>query len=202
MERREVRYIQSLPVQTTTTARDATLPVSLAEAKDHLRVIGDDLDSEVAAALEAAVEYCETASGRALRLSHSVTQTYYDWPLNPVRLSRQPVKSITSVTYYDAYNTLQTVATSDYRLIAGGDHAAFLEFDDNFTEPTLAERFDAMAVNYVAGYTSAAAVPAAAKFAIRTVLSELFGDLDAAQAAASRATANRLLSSIDWGCYR
>lgn len=194
-------YNPHLPVQTTTTAKDAILPLTLAEAKAHLRILGDDLDSEVDAALTAAVEYCETVTGRALRLSHNVTQTYEEWPCDPVRLSRQPVRSIASVTYYDADGSSQTVDTQWYRLIAGGDHAAVLEWEDQFTEPTLDERMDAVAINYVAGY-AANEVPQLAKSAIKMVLSEIFGDLDERQATAVRTTANRLLSAIDWGSYR
>lgn len=192
----------NLPVQTTTTARSAGLPVSLAEAKDHLRISTDDLDTQVQATLEAATEYCETVTGRALRVSHTVTQTYDDWPCNPVRLSRQPVTAISSVTYYDQDGASQTVASSNYRLIAGGDHAAVLEFDDDFTEPTLDDRLDAVTITYTAGYASTDVVPAMAKHAIKLVMSELFGDLDERQMTACRDSAKRLLAAIDWGSYR
>lgn len=192
----------SLPVQTTTTARSAGMPVSLAEAKDHLRISTDDLDTQVQATLEAATEYCETVTGRALRVSHTVTQTYDDWPCNPVRLSRQPVTAISSVTYYDQDGASQTVASNNYRLIAGGDHAAVLEFDDDFTEPTLDDRLDAVTITYTAGYSSVDTVPAMAKHAIKLVMSELFGDLDDRQMTACRESAKRLLAAIDWGSYR
>ena len=189
-------------VQTTTTSKTNDLPVTLSEAKDHLRISTNDLDAEVQAALEAAVEYCEAAVGRSLRVTHTVVQTYEFWPAWTAQLSRQPVKAITSVQYYDQDGALQTVAASNYRLIANGDAAAYLELDDDFTKPTVDDRLDAVQVTYTAGYASLAAVPAMAKHAIKMMLSEFFGDLDERQMVAARTTAHRLLSAIDWGSYR
>lgn len=192
----------SLAVQTTTSSKSSDLPVTLSEAKDHLRISTNDLDAEVQAALEAAVEFCEVAVGRSLRVTHTVVQTCETWPAWTWQLSRQPVKAITSLQYYDANGALQTVASSNYRLIANGDAAAFLELDDDFVKPTVDDRLDAVQVTYTAGYASVATVPALAKHAIKLVLSELFGDLDERQMAAARTTAHRLLSAIDWGSYR
>ena len=188
--------------QTSVTAKTSDLPVTLAEAKEHLRILHDDLDNEVQAALDAAVEWCESTTGRALRVSHTLTQKYRSWPCSPVQFDRQPVSAISGVTYYDAAGDAQTLATSNYRLQSSTKAAGYLEFDDSFSAPSLDERDDAVTITYTAGYASLAAVPTEAKYAIRLKLAELFGNLDPRMIDANRRACDDLLGSIQWGAYR
>lgn len=188
--------------QTVVTAKSSELPVTLAEAKDHLRILHDDLDVEIQAALEAAIEYCEAASGRGLRIGQTLSQKYSGWPCNPVRFDRQPVKSISSVTYYDAAGASQTLASSNYRLQHSTNAGALLEWVDDFTQPSLADRDDAVTITYIAGYTDIASVPAMAKYAIKLKLAEIFGDLNEREFASTQRSCDDLLRMIDWGCYR
>lgn len=186
----------------TITSRTADLPLTLAEAKSHLRKSGDELESEIQATLEAAVSYCEAITGRSLRVTTTLTQVYPQWPCDPVRFDREPVKAISSVTYYDQDGNSQTVASSNYRLIPQSESGAHLEWDDDFTKPTLDTRDDAVTITYTAGYDDIASVPATAKQAIKLKLSELFGELDPREADNYRRSCNDLLSAIDWGVYR
>lgn len=188
--------------QTAVTAKSADLPLTLDEAKGHLRILGGDLDAEIQAALEAAVEYCETVTGRALRVSHTLTQKYCEWPSGPVEFDRQPVTAVSSVTYYDADGASQTLASSNYRLQASTLAAGVLEWDDDFTRPTLDSRDDAVTITFTAGYAALATVPAMAKYAIKLKLSEIFGDLPDRVRDATVASCESLLSKIEWGQYR
>lgn len=188
--------------QTAVTAKSSDLPVTLAEAKEHLRILSDDLDVEIQAALEAAIEYCESVVGRSLRVSHTLTQTYCQWPCSPVRFDRQPVKSITSVTYCDDDGASQTVSTSDYRLQPSTNAGAVLEWDDGFSYPSLDARLNAVTITYVAGYADIASVPAMAKYAVKLKLKELFGDMGEREQAATVRACDALLSQIEWGAYR
>lgn len=188
--------------QTVVTAKSNDLPVTLAEAKEHLRILGGDLDVEVFAALEAATEFCESVSGRSLRVSHTLAQKYASWPCDPVQFDRHPVKAISSITYYDADGASQTLATSKYRLQPSTNAAAALEWDDTFDSPSLDDRDDAVTITYTAGYTDIESVPAMAKYAIKLKLAELFGDLDERRIDATQRACDSLLHQIDWGCYR
>lgn len=188
--------------QTVTTAKSSDLPMTLAEAKQHLRQYGSENDEEIQAQLEAALEVCETDAGRSLRVSHTLTQTYPSWPCNPVRFDRQPVKSITSVTYYDADGASQTLASSNYRLHKSTLAAAYLEFDDSFTQPTTDYRDDAVTITYVAGYDALTDVPKMVKSLVKLKLSELYGDLDERTYANTVRSYGDLLHRIEWGCYR
>lgn len=185
--------------QTTVTAKSSDLPVTLEEARTHLRLMPGDLDTHVAALLDAATEYCETVCGRSLRVSHTLTQKYDGWPCGLVKFDRQPVTAITSVTYYDADDASQTVSSGNYRLLASSEAGAVLEFDADFTKPTLSDRVDAVTITYTAGYTE---VPARAKAAIMLKLAELFGNLEERALAANERAIGSLLGTLDWGCYR
>lgn len=191
---------------TTVTAKDSELPVSLDDAKRHLRVVSGELDEYIQSLLLAATEYCEGVTGRALRLSATLTQKYCQWPCNPVRFNRQPVKSVTSVTYYDADNVSQTVSSSNYRLHTSSEAAAYLEIDGDFVKPTLYARDDAVTVTFVAGYSSADTVPETAKHAIRMIVGHWFnhnetvniGNITSEVPLAAAA----LLGQLDPGYYR
>ena len=191
---------------TTVTARHADLPVSLAEAKQHLRVVSEDHDTYIQSLLEAATEYCESVTGRALRISHTLTQKYRDWPCNPVRFDRQPVTAITHVKYYDADGVEQTLSSSNYRLHPSSEAAGYVEWDDDFARPSLDSRDDAITITYTAGYATIAAVPTRAKHAIQLLIGHWFehgeavniGNITSEVPMATTA----LLQSMDWGCYR
>lgn len=187
---------------TTVTARDAYLPVTLAEAKQHLRIVSDDLDLDIQAKLEAAVDWCESVSGRALRISHTLGQKYCQWPAGDVWFDRQPVTAISSVKYFDTAGVETTVNSSNYRLHVSSEAAAYLQWDDAFTRPATDVRDDAVVIVYTAGYATIAAVPSRAKQLILLELSLLFGDLDERQYAATERARDSLLGSMDWGCYR
>lgn len=93
----------------TRIAAPAVEPVTLAEAKAHLRVTDTAEDGLIASLIKAARDEVEAATGLAL-----ITQDwrlYLDrWPPSAiVRLRRHPVQSVMQVTVYDAEGTPQTV---------------------------------------------------------------------------------------------
>lgn len=201
---------------TTVTARDAALPVSLLEAKEHLRVIDDALDEAVSAIVGAATEYCESASSRSLRKSTTLAQKYRNWPCNPVRFDRNPVLEnqpgsdpvtpATVVQYRDTDGVLQTVSASNYRVHISSEAASYLEFDDGFSRPSLDSRDDAVVITYMAGYGTPNAVPLRAKQAILLLTGHWFEHGEAVDIGSS-ATAvpmgvYALLGSLDAGVYR
>lgn len=188
--------------KTNISAKHATLCVSSTEAKATLRIAGSDLDTEVDDTLAAAVDLVEHESQRALRISYTITETYDGWPCEPIRFDWQPVKSITSIKYYDTADSQQTVSSSNYRLLADSDGASVLEFDDDYSLPSIAVRGDAVEVAYTAGYADIASVPDAAKFAVRLKLRELFGDLTERELKANTQSYDSLLGQIQWGAYR
>src|SRR5690606_32636730 len=96
------------------TAGPTSLPVTLEDAKVHLRVDHDDEDGLITQYLAAATEWAEDFQGRAF-----VTRTYQltmsRFPkTRPIYLPRPPLQSVTSISYYDRDDAQQTVDASDY----------------------------------------------------------------------------------------
>ena len=92
-------------------------PVTLAEAKAHLRVVNDAEDSLINGLITAAREYCEYYQNRAY-----ITQTWElwldKWPeKNFIKIPKPPLQSVQSVKYYgidDTDDTEYTLDTEEY----------------------------------------------------------------------------------------
>ena len=79
-----------------------------------------------------------------------------------------PLQSVTSVKYYDPDDTLQTVANSNYNVLAPTDGIGVVNFDADFTFPnTNTDRIDPVEIIIVTGYGNADTIPALAKMAVR-----------------------------------
>ncbi|MGN6548287.1 MAG: head-tail connector protein [Pararhizobium sp.] len=84
------------------TEPPSAAPVTLAEAKAHLRVETGDEDALIASLLTAATDHVEVETGLAL-MSQGWRLCLDDWPRDGiVRLRRTPVRSVDTVTVYDA----------------------------------------------------------------------------------------------------
>lgn len=202
-------------MQTTVTARTSEMPVTLDEAKSHLRVIDGNTDEYIETLIAAATELCESRTGRSLRVSQTLTQTYRCWPCC-VHFDRQPVLALqpgvdpaadaTVVQYYDADGVLQTVDSDEYRLLVSSEAGATLEFDSGFTRPALETREGAVIVTYMAGYATIADVPARAKHAIKLLVGHWFTHQEAVNIGNVTSevpmAVDALLGALDWGCYR
>lgn len=157
------------------TAAPAVLPVSLDEAKAHLRVDGTDEDNLITNLIKAATSYVDGYAGilgRAL-----ITQTWrrdFSTFADMMRLPVRDAISISSITYYDTANASQTLATTVYQLLAdeGGPYAA-LKPDQ--TWPSCYSRADAVRVTWTAGYGAAATdVPDAIKQALLLIIGDYY----------------------------
>ena len=99
-------------------AQPVSEPVSLAEAKAHLRVTASDENDLITALIVAARQYCENLSGRTLA-PRNFLQTMDRFPDGggDITLRRSPVTAVASVYYYslETTNTLMSPST-DYRL--------------------------------------------------------------------------------------
>lgn len=155
---------------------DATVePVTLQEAKLHLRVIADvsDVaahpeDALITALITAARTDCENRLQRSL-LQTTWTLTLDEFPAcDFVRLERGPIISLDSVKYFDADEAQQTLATSAYRL--SGHRVEPVD-----TWPTTQDRIGAVELVYKAGYgTTAASVPAPLKAWILLAIGDMY----------------------------
>lgn len=137
-------------------------PVSLVEAKAHLRVTGSDEDALITALIVAAREAVEHELGRAL-----VTQTWektLDMFPEAIELTNSPVQSIASVKYLDWDGIEQTLSSSSYILDNASDsRPAWLTPAYGYDWPGTFRTINAVKVRYFAGWPTVLAVPQAIK---------------------------------------
>ena len=89
-------------------------PVTLQEAKAHLRVDGPEQDQWITKAIAAAREFCETFQGRAY-ITQRLALSLERWPCGrSIYLPRPPLQSVEAVTYTLADGTVQTFDSALY----------------------------------------------------------------------------------------
>lgn len=164
--------MSDLMASLTVVTKPASEPVTLAEAKEHLKVPADITaeDTLIQGFVSAAREQVEQLTWRAV-MSQSLRLVLDRWP-EPFRLPRPPLIQIDSIKYYDASGVLQTLDSSNYRLI-DGDNAALYPIS---RWPNLSNRQDAVTVNFQAGHQSSGDVPESIKAAILLFVGHLYNN--------------------------
>ena len=157
----------------------ATEPVTLVEAKAHLRVdVGDD-DALISGLVKGAREQFESDTRRAL-----VTQTW-DLVLDAfpaeaeLKLPLPPLASVTSITYKDQDGNVLTYPAANY-VVDTSELFGRIVLKSGFTWPsTTLWAAGAVLVRFVAGYGAAAAVPQGAKQAILLLVGHWYENREA-----------------------
>lgn len=138
--------------------------VSLEEAKAHCRVDHSDDDELIKGLVNDVTDWLDGYGGVLERaLINQTWRTYLScWPPCKIRFPLAPVSTIISVKYFDANNAEQTLQTMNYWEAPLEDPLSpFLAFKPNASLPTLYERLDAIAVDFIAGFGGdATSVPA------------------------------------------
>jgi len=133
-------------------------PITLAEAKAHLRVVISDEDDYIIALITAARQMIE---GRTQRVLVPVDKTI---PLpafvDGVPLPGVPFGEITSITYIDQDGAAQTLDTAVYEVNAFVEPATL---ERKYGQSWPAVQTGSIRVNFTAGYTAPADVPHALK---------------------------------------
>lgn len=181
-------------------------PITLAEAKAHLRVDGSQEDTLILALMRAARESAESVTGRKL------VEQVWDWTLDafPValRLPLAPVRSIISISYRDTAGASQTLPSALYQTDLAAEPGLILPVFGQVwpqTQPAL----NAVTVRLAAGYAAGAGgdyganVPAAIKAAMLLLVGHLFAHREAVGpvqlATVPMATEHLLLPYKIWG---
>lgn len=135
------------------------LPVNVGELMNHLRQPQDDL-VYLEAILASAHDTVAELTGRTLG------NETWDVSLGAVSgdlvLPKNPVQSITSISFFDAAGVTQTADVADFLLFKGEDRAT-IRPKEGKAWPTLQKREDALTVRFVAGYSD---LPPALRVAI------------------------------------
>ena len=157
----------------------ATEPVTLAEAKAHLRIdhtAEDDYIEDFV--IPAARRYAETLTQRAF-----ITQTWIlrmnGFGVDPIVLPRPPLVSITSIAYTDSAGDSQTWSASATGYVLErptGEYSmnATVQPAYSVSYPTTRDIVDSVVITYVAGYGAASVVPVGIKQGVLMLVDDLY----------------------------
>jgi uncharacterized phiE125 gp8 family phage protein len=148
------------------TAGPALEPITLAEAKAHLRIDGTAEDALIAGLIVTARLHVEAAAGLAL-LTQSWSYFLDFWPPGPaLRLPLRPVQSIAAVRLYDADAAVTTLDAALYLLDGAGSPPRLIR-QGALAWPVPGRTANGIEVAFVAGYGDAAAdVPKPVRHAV------------------------------------
>ena len=154
------------------TVGPSSEPVTLVEARDQCEILASDTthDVKLARYIGAAREQVENDTGYALT-TQTFTVSRSTFPAGEIAVPIWPIQSVSSITYYDADNSQQTLATSVYGL---DTPRRLIHLKYNQDWPTITEQHDGIVVTCVAGFGSAANVPNEFKQAILLQVTKWF----------------------------
>jgi len=161
-----------MPLQLVTPP--ALEPVTLADAKAHLKVDATDDDALIGTLITAARARAEWHTGRAL-----IAQSWILWldafPCDGVaEIPLPPLVGVDNVTLYDWQNADIAVDPANY-LVDTVSRPGRVVFSCAFVPPANLRRRNAVAVAFDAGYGSAASdVPADIREAILEIVADLY----------------------------
>lgn len=148
-------------------------PISLAEAKDHLRITDSNEDSLIAVYITAARLYAEAYTKRQL-----VTATWLlkldRFPTHEIRVPLPPLSSVTSVAYVDENGSPQTWGSSLYQTDLKSEPGRIKPIEGGTFPSTQSDTYATVTVTFVAGYGDDDAVPQRFKHAIKLMVSHWF----------------------------
>jgi uncharacterized phiE125 gp8 family phage protein len=127
-------------------------PVTLTEAKTHLKVTDNNSDTEITDLIKRATALVESESNIDVR--SSTWDWYGQFPTaeDKLYLPRSPISSITHIKYYAPDSETLTTWT-DYYLMKSGRYKGWIQpkiyYPDTDTRP------DAVTIRFVSGFTTA-----------------------------------------------
>lgn len=209
-----MRSYRSLIVSTAPLAADR--PVTVAEAKEHLRVVDfTDDDTYIGTLVDSATRWCEDYCERTFQ-DCAYTVAFDDFyklrielPRPPVRLNSSAASATVIISYVDTGGTTQTLTwaqsgTQQFRLdkdyTPGLVYPLYLE-----TWPSARLDDKAVQITYLAGYGSVASVPVAAKHAIKMLVGHWYAQREPVVVGTSAAdvplSVAALLEPLKWKQY-
>lgn len=205
-----VRY-RSLVVASEPTVE----PVSVAEAKEHLRIVDfTDDDTYISGLISAARKWCEDYCDRTFA-DCQYTVAFDDFPAArielprpPLRLNSESAEATVSISYVDTDGSTQTMTwaatgTQNFRVdkdfIPALAYPLYLE-----TWPSVRIDDKSVQITYLAGYGSASATPQMVKHVIKMLVAHWYANREAADRSGMRDVplgVYDLLAPLAWRKY-
>lgn len=125
---------------------EAPEPISLAQAKEHLRVVYNDEDDYISGLIVAAREMAEGKLNRTIK-QRVRESAFCDW--SNIVLRKPPFVSVESLSYIDTSGQEQYL--DDYAVRSRSEPAR-IALPYGFSAPSIQPNDEAIVVRYVAGY--------------------------------------------------
>lgn len=137
----------------------AGAPVSLDDAKLHLRIDGDAENATIERLVRAATSNAERLTNRAFVTQRwALTLDRFPGCNQPIKIPLPPLQSVESIKYFDSTDTEQTLPASDYVVDPGGLLGQVLPAWRK-SWPSISGRPMGVRIEFTAGYGDANAVP-------------------------------------------
>lgn len=175
-----------MPLQLVTSPAEE--PLSLADAKLHLRVDFTDDDALITALISAARQAAEMLTGRQIVTARwkLVLDSFpgpslmgvpagepFSLPGHAILLPKSPVASVLSIQYLDMSGAWQTMPVTDYTVDAACEPARITPIFGNIWPITLPQ-IAAVAVTFDAGYGPPSSVPEGIKAWVKLRIDSLY----------------------------
>ncbi len=150
----------------------AVEPLTLAQAKLHLRFDAADEDVPITALIVAARRYVEKVTRR--QLVTATYKLYLETLSGVIRLPRPPLQSVTTVNYVDLAGATQTASSDDYTV---NKYPVVGTVGPDYTKswPTVRGHTNDVTITYKAGYGDAGTdVPDDLKQAMKLLIGHWF----------------------------
>jgi uncharacterized phiE125 gp8 family phage protein len=155
------------------TSPPSVEPLTLDEAKLHLRVTSAVDDALIAALITAARQLCESFTGLAL-IERDYSLYVDAWPEGEIRLPRAPLGAVALINIYDAEGNASAFDAANYTVSNAGMPGRIVLKEGIF--PPLPGRVsDGIEIQFTAGFGAAAAdVPAPLLQGMKQLLAHLY----------------------------
>lgn len=158
-------------------------PLTLADAKAHLRVEHTAEDALIEGYISAARARCEEYQRRAY-LTQTWELTLDGFPYGAIRLPRPPLQSVESVTYRDADGVMRTMDPDAYRVDTDGD-VGEISLAPGASWPPARSGTGAVRVRFVAGAEDLQDVSETVRQAMRFYVGHYYANREAVAIGAS-----------------
>ncbi|MBT8199586.1 MAG: head-tail connector protein [Acidimicrobiia bacterium] len=163
----------------TVTTAPTREPVSANELIEHLRADQAEDHDLIKDLAQAAREYAEDVTGRAL-VTQTLTYALDAFPAGGViQLPKPPLASVTSITYTDVDDASQTMSTGDYSVDTAATPGRILLEPDASWPTSVKDIPGAVSILYVAGYGNPSSVPESIRAAIKLLVGNWYENREA-----------------------
>jgi len=175
-------------------------PVCVAEVKHLIRIDHNDDDMMIAALITTARQWVEEYCYRALFTQTRTLKRDYFPSCDVINVARAPLASVTSIVYTDGNGNSQTLPTANYQVDTSSTPPR-IGLNDGYSWPTTqTNKFNAVVITYVAGWTTVEAIPVAIKEAIKRITKALWEGCAVENAADGGSLALLANYRLTWPC--